>query len=334
MADVTVYFATNRVIQGPATDWRNYGAEIVTPTDPAKITYATAFVQGTDLGAEDSGAIASISHTQAGGFQPGLVQDIVGAGKDLLIFIHGFANSFLNSITRAAFNREWFAASGVGAADTTVVLFSWPSLGQFIAAPPHLLPDDYLRDQAQATQSAFHIASFFANLQPIIAQVHNQGRRVFLLAHSMGNFALGVAVESWFSHNNPAVTLFDETFLAAADERWDSFALPMAARLSQLPHLTSRISIYYSIRDVALYLSIAVNLITRLGHEGPTHKSNATLYPPPRFRIANCAEVGDYDMWKPPDASHQYYRRSHKVRADIARAMGNDPTLPDGLIQL
>jgi len=39
-------------------------------------------------------------------------------------------------------------------------------------------------------------------------------------------------------------------------------------------------------------------------------------------------------LWKPPDASHQYYRRSSKVRADIVAAMRNDPNLPDGLIQL
>jgi hypothetical protein len=39
-------------------------------------------------------------------------------------------------------------------------------------------------------------------------------------------------------------------------------------------------------------------------------------------------------MSNPPDASHRYYRRSQKVRADIARAMRNDPTLPGGLIQL
>jgi esterase/lipase superfamily enzyme len=334
MANVTVYFATNRLANGPTTDWHSYGADIVTPTDPTKITYAAAFVQGTELNNEDSGAIAAISHPQAGGFQPRLVQDIVGAGKDLLVFVHGFANSFLNSIARAAFNREWLAASGVNAADATVIAFSWPSLGQFIAAPPHLLPDDYLRDQTQATRSAFHIASFFAALQPIIAPLRNQGRRVFLLAHSMGNFALAAAVESWFTHDSPVVRLFDDAFLAAADERWDSFTLPMDARLSQLPRLTPRISIYYSIRDVALYLSIAVNLISRLGHEGPLHKTDATLFPPSRFRILNCAEVGDYDMWNPPDASHQYYRRSPKVRADIARAMGNDPTLPGGVIQL
>ena len=334
MADVTVYFATNRVAQGPATDWHSYGAEIVTPTDPTKITYAAAFVQGIDLNAEDSGTIAAISHPQTGGFQAGVVQDIVGAGKDLLIFIHGFANSFLNSIARAAFNREWFAASGVPAADTTVIAFSWPSLGQFIAAPPHFLPDDYLRDQSQASRSAFHIASFFDTLQPIMAQLRGQGRRIFLLAHSMGNFALAAGVESWFSHENPAVALFDETFLAAADERWDSFTLPMAARLSQLPQLTPRISVYFSIRDIALYLSIAVNLVNRLGHEGPLHKADAALFPPSRFRILNCAEVNDYNLWNPPDASHQYYRRSQKVRADIARAMRNDPTLPGGLVQL
>ena len=334
MANVTVYFATNRVAQGPTTDWHSYGAEIIPPTDASQVTYAAAFVQGTDLTVEGSGTIAAISHPRAGGFEAGVVQDIVGSGKNILLFIHGFANSFLNAIARAAYNREWFAASGANAADTTVIAFSWPSLGQLIAAPPHLLPHDYLRDQSQAGRSAFHIASFFANLQPMLTQVRNQGRRVFLLAHSMGNFALAGAVESWFSHNNPARTLFDEVLLAAADERWDSFTLPMAARLSRLPQFTPRTSIYYSIRDIALYLSVTVNFISRLGHEGPIHKNDAALYPPARFRLLNCAEVGDYNLLNPPDASHQYYRRSPKVRADIAAVMRSAPNLAGGVSQL
>jgi len=334
MANVTVYFATNRVAQGPTTDWHSYGAEIIPPTDASQITYAEAFVQGTDLTVEGSGTITAISHPQAGGFEAGVVQDIVGSGKNILVFVHGFANSFLNAIARAAYNREWFAASGANAADTTVIAFSWPSLGQLIAAPPHLLPDDYLRDQSQAGRSAFHIASFFANLQPILTQVRNQGRRVFLLAHSMGNFALAGAVESWFTHNNPAGRLFDEVLLAAADERWDSFTLPMAARLSRLPELTPRTSIYYSVRDIALYLSVTVNFILRLGHEGPIHENDATLYPPAQFRLLNCAEVGDYNLLDPPDASHQYYRRSPKVRADIAAVMQNASNLAGGMIQL
>ena len=108
----------------------------------------------------------------------------------------------------------------------------------------------------------------------------------------------------------------------------------MGARLTRLPALTPRISIYYSIRDVALYLSIAVNFIPRFGHEGPIHKADAALYPPARFRMLDCAEVNDYNLLNPPDASHQYYRRSPKVRADIIAAMRKAPNLPGGLIRL
>jgi esterase/lipase superfamily enzyme len=141
-----------------------------------------------------------------------------------------------------------------------------------------------------------------------------QGRRTFLLAHSMGNFVLQGAIESWFSHGNPAADLFDEVFLAAADERFDSFGFPAGGRLSRLRDLGRRISIYYSVRDIAMYLSFTVNLIARLGHEGPQHKADPARFDPTRYRIADCAEVDDYHLIDPPDASHQYYRRSHKVR--------------------
>ena len=334
MPNTTVYFATNRAALGPPGDWRSYGPDIVSPADAGRITYATAFVEGTDLPTEGSGAITAISNVQMGAFQSGVAQDIIGSGQNILIFLHGFANSFLNSITRAAYNRAWFAASGVPAADTTVIAFGWPSLGQLIAAPPHLLPDDYLRDQSQAGRSGFHIASFLGNLQPVLAQIRAQGRRVFLLAHSMGSFALQAAVESWFGHGKPAARLFDEVFLAAGDERYDSFTLPMGARLSRLIEFTPRITVYYSVRDIALYLSFAVNLVPRLGHEGPVHRTDVALYPPARYRIPDCAQVNDFDLLNPPDASHQYYRRSPKVRADIAAAMRNDPTQPGGLIRL
>jgi esterase/lipase superfamily enzyme len=197
MANVTVYFATNRVPQGAPTGWQSYRGDIIPPTDPSQIIYAEALVEGTDLAVESSGTLTAISHLQTAGFETGVAQGIVGSGKNILVFIHGFANSFLNSIARAAYNREWFAASGANAADTTVIAFSWPSLGQLFAAPPHLLPDDYSRDQAQANRSAFHVASFFANLQPMLMQARAEGRRVFLLAHSMGDFALAAAVESW-----------------------------------------------------------------------------------------------------------------------------------------
>src|SRR5439155_5710837 len=217
----TVYFATNRVLTGPPDDWTSYGTDIVVPSDPTAITYATAFVDNTDLTADKTGAIQQIENVSKGRFSQSAIDDLSNPGRNLLVFIHGFDNSFEAAITRAAFNREWFAQSGVAAADTTVVAFSWPSLGRLLDLP---LPwADYQRDQIMAGQSALHLMTFFANLEPILRQARASGSRVFLLAHSMGNLALQGAVESWFTHGNRDASLFDEAFLAAADERYDSF---------------------------------------------------------------------------------------------------------------
>jgi len=77
-----------------------------------------------------------------------------------------------------------------------------------------------------AGQSGYHLMTFFSRLQPIIEAARSAGKRVFLLAHSMGNWGLQAAVESWFSHGNGQAMLFDEIILAAADERYDTFEFP------------------------------------------------------------------------------------------------------------
>ena len=189
----TVYFATNRVVTAPASDWRNYGTSIVAPSDPAAMTYATAFIDDSNLTADTTGAIQSIQSISQGGFSDDAIADLSAPGRNLLVFIHGFDNSFENAITRAAFNREWFAHSNVAAANTTVVAFAWPSRGKLLGFP---LPwSDYTGDQTMAGQSGLHMMRFLANLQPIIERARISGSRVFLLAHSMGNWALQAAVE-------------------------------------------------------------------------------------------------------------------------------------------
>src|SRR5690242_17037174 len=169
----TVYFATNRALEGPAADWTSYTAHIVAPSDPSQITYATAFVDNTDLTADKTGAIEKIENVSTGRFSQSVMDDLSDPGRNLLVFIHGFDNSFEAAITRAAFNREWFAQSGLGAADTTVVAFSWPSLGRLLDLP---LPwGDYQHDQVMAGQSGFHLMSFIANLEPIIRRARANG---------------------------------------------------------------------------------------------------------------------------------------------------------------
>jgi esterase/lipase superfamily enzyme len=310
----TVYFATNRALTGPASDWRSYGTGIVAPTDAGAITYATAFVDNTNLTADTAGAIQQIQDIQQGVFSAQAVADLSAPGRNLLVFIHGFDNA----ITRAAFNREWFAASGVGAADTTVVAFAWPSLGQLIAFP---LPwGDYKKDQTMAGQSGFHLMSFFTNLLPLMQQARANGSRIFLLAHSMDNWALQAAVESWFSHENGDALLFDEAFLAAADEQFNTFDFPEPGRLSNLYRLASRISIYFSGADQVLKVSELVNLgAERLGQDGPDNRTDTARFPPAQYRMVDCTGFRDY----PFDfaSSHQYYRLSPAVRTDIAQTM-------------
>jgi len=97
----TVYFATNRALEGPATDWTSYGTNIVAPTDPTAITYATAFVDNTNLTADTTGAIQMIENVSTGRFSQSAMDDLSNPGRNLLIFVHGFDNSFENAITRA-----------------------------------------------------------------------------------------------------------------------------------------------------------------------------------------------------------------------------------------
>jgi len=315
----TVYFATNRTVNGSPANWRNYGTSIVTPSDPAALTYATAFVDNTNLTADTTGLIQSIHNVQRGGFSAEAATDISAPGRNLLVFIHGFDNSFEAAITRAAFNREWLAQSGVAAADTTVVAFSWPSLGQLLAPP--LLTTAYRHDQTMAGLSGLHLMSFFANLLPLVQQARASGHRIFLIAHSMGNWALQAAVESWFSHGNGGADFFDEAILAAADEVYDTFDYPFPGRLSGLPYLARRISTYFSGADQVLAVSMAINLgAKRLGQAGPHDRFNTTKFPPLRYRMVDCGFYRDYSY--DFASSHQYYRRSPGVRADIAALMG------------
>ncbi|MBV9017012.1 MAG: alpha/beta hydrolase [Alphaproteobacteria bacterium] len=314
----TVYFATNRAPQGPADDVSSYGTDIVSPSDPSQITYATAFVDNTNLTADTTGAIQNIENISKGRFSQSAMDDLSKPGRNVLVFIHGFDNSFENAVTRAAFNREWFAASGIAAADTTVVGFSWPSLGQLISFP---LPwDDCQKDQVMAGQSGLHLMSFFANLQPLLQRARANGSRIFLLTHSMGNWALQGAVESWFSHGNGDAALFDEAILAAADERYDTFNFPEPGRLRDLYRLAGRTSIYFSGADQVLKVSELVNLgAERLGQDGPDNRHDTARFPQSLYRMVDCTGFTDYDVTF--EYSHQYYRRSPGVRADIAQLM-------------
>ncbi len=314
----TVFFATNRVLTGPADNPASYSTALQTPTSWQDMVYGSAFVDGIDIASNTQGVISSIQETRLGQFPDSAAGDLAEGGRNLLVFVHGFDNSFSDAITRGAFNREWLAASGLPGTDATVLAFSWPSLGQTISFP--ILDGDYLTDQNTARQSGFHLMSFLANLEPILTAARANGQRTFLLAHSMGNLALQSAAENWFLHGNGAASLFDCAALAAGDCQFDSFAQPNLAGLSGLPQLARKASIYYSHDDSVLKLSALVNDgARRLGQDGPRNRTDATAFPPTVFTMNDATSFKDYDYNLL--TSHQYYRSSPTCRKLLAADM-------------
>ena len=314
----TVFFCSNRVTRGSIDEPASYTAEIQTQTDPTGLIYGTAFVDGVDIAGNKQGSITSMQNVATGDFLPEVADDLAQAGRNLLLFIHGFDNTFDDAITRAAFNRDWMAASGLPTADTTVIAFSWPSLGQILGFP--LPSSDYKRDQNMARFSGYHGMTFFSRLEPILTAARRNGCRTYLLAHSMGHLLLQSAVESWFLHGNGDAQLFDLAILAAGDCQYDSFDQPTPAQLSNLPLLAERIRIYYSHADVVLKVSDAINLgAQRLGEDGPNHRTDPSVYPPSQYSMVDATGFQDYDFTLL--GSHQYYRSSPTCRADIGRSM-------------
>jgi len=111
--------------------------------------------------------------------------------------------------------------------------------------------------------------------------------------------------------------IFDQVMLAAADENFGTFGLPQPARLSRLAQMTSKITIYNSARDQVLELSASdiVNGVQRLGQTGP---AGNPAVPAPTAAITtrvDCTGFNDYAYGFA--SSHQYYRLSPAVRADI-----------------
>src|SRR3984885_1816573 len=323
----TVYFATNRKPLDPfQAPW--YGFDPA-PLTPDGLIFAEATVSGTVIAVQDSGTIDAIDNISPTTFSAASRTVLTNSPPDPLIFIHGFAHRFEAAITRAAYNREWLAEPGVAAADMDVLPFTWPSSGSVVSVPPSFPDDAYVADQGRAGKSGYHLAHFLNEVSKLFTGFDPAAkRRVILLAHSMGNWALEAGVEAFFYQVPPPPLAFDEVVLAAADEVATSFETPDGGRLARLSGISKRISVYSNDVDVAMFLSMAVNRNDRLGKDGADNKTNTTLYPPATFRNVDCTGVDDYNKLDPIDATHQYYRRSPIVRADIAALIGGGTVKP------
>lgn len=315
----TVFFATNRAVTN-ATDWTNgYPAQILAPSNTAAMTYGRAFVGGTNVATNQPGTITQIDELSTDGFTAVNRADIAQAGRNLLLFLHGFDNNFSDAVTRAAFNAAWLANSGNLAADTTIITFSWPSVGSIASFP--ILDGAYRADQDMARHSGFHLRRFLEIMAPVFALARQTaGIKSILLAHSMGHLALQSGIQQWFLEQQPAQEIFDHAILAAGDCAYNAFEPPLTAGLQGLPLLADKIGIYYSHADDILKASYWLNLgVQRLGQDGPRHRTDPAAFPAASFQFEDCSGYSDYS--RNLLTSHQYYRLSPGVRARIVASI-------------
>jgi hypothetical protein len=108
----------------------------------------------------------AIDQLNAGDFLPGLQRAIVGGEDHLLITLHGFDYRFREAVMRSGYVGAWFA-KGRPAAASTIVAFSWPSLGS-------LTIDAYKKDYQSAGSSGGAFRRFLLALIPLLRPTAQQ----------------------------------------------------------------------------------------------------------------------------------------------------------------
>ena len=328
---MNILFATNRTPTGNGPDGvPTFGNTALDPT-PGNLICGVAEVDGTDPDDASSGTIRAISELNHGGFTPMALAPILASANNILVFVHGTDNSFTDAVTRAAYNSAWLAQCNAAAGNVgiDVILFTWPaqSYGNYL----DLFADhrDYDADQVQAGKSPYQFQLFLDQMR--LLQPHIGKRKLHLLCHSMGNYMLGDALDQLFAADaQPALPAFTEMILAAADEDFQSLHMPGGGRLSTLWRLGSEVTVYYSNNDTMMQLSqsLLVNGVQRLGYAGPPDKADMQAFPNTVYEFIDCTWCNDY-ISDAPLVSHQYYRESRKVRADIVATLaGVTPVRP------
>jgi esterase/lipase superfamily enzyme len=200
-------------------------------------------------------------------------------GRRILVYIHGFNNTFEEAVIRAAQIGFDLKVDGITAA------FCWASKGQMLG---------YAADEDTARLSEDHLAEFLALLHSNFPHY-----TIDILAHSMGNRILMGVLQSL---KNPALTdaRFGQIFLAAPDV--DARYFEKVANL--YPTVSRRTTLYVCARDVALLGSGDIHLDRRVG------------YTPPITVIAGIDTV-DATNVNLDRLGHGYFADAHNVVYDL-----------------
>ncbi|MFN8831831.1 MAG: alpha/beta hydrolase [Labrys sp. (in: a-proteobacteria)] len=210
-------------------------------------------------------------------------------GRDVLLYVHGFNETFqtaLTSYARVVAKLEFTGAP---------VLFTWPSAGS-------VLDYNYDRESAMWSRDALEETLTALAANPKVGRIH-------VLAHSMGALALLESLRSISDRTSGMLAgRFGAVILANPDVDIDLFKRQMA----RLPYLAAKTTVIISNRDRALELSS--RLAGGVARVGAADRSAL---------IATGATVVDASEFGSGIINHDLFMSNDEVGGVVRRAIEN-----------
>ncbi len=345
-----IYFASNRDVKHETSSKGDVFGERFNQGGPQcfRVGLAEVALAGSDPSDDDAWSVGDtrLYSETLDTTQPENAGQKLGSGKmfedmremlkkqdrDVIVYLHGFANSFQNSLARAAALEELYRSAEQ---DVMVVLFSWPSNG--VVQPAWSYFSD--REDAEASGIAMgralkRLVEFLVEMRdadhatllaarklgevPDPSELEQCTRRLHVLAHSMGNWALRHAIAKFIDlYGGRPPRIFDCAFLMAADE--DRNALEHEQKLKPLEQLANRVFVYHAANDVALTVSDKTKgNADRLGADGPQNLDHVSE----RVFAIDCREISKTTI---AHGRHQYYRLRPEAIADVQATLADRP---------
>lgn len=315
MADIRVFFVTNRNYQPGEPEM--FGPRFAEPSfTDLRFGYADFTASGGLQRVADPYVYPDthereVEKNGSGMFLEDLRQTMA-AGRDTLVFIHGYNVSFNEALAAGARLGAHITIKGV---PINVVVFSWPSNGSMA---PYLA---YLSDRDDARASAAGIARAFQKLQEYLRALEKEKyclRCVHVITHSMGGYVLRNALQAIRSKtNDQLVRVFDQVILTAPDEDDDAFEHD--DKLRMLPRICRQVSVYFNPADLGLVISdVTKGNTDRLGSDGPRYIDLL----PKKVALVDCRNAAKVEAkdW----VGHGYFTNSI-VMDDIAAVLEDTP---------
>jgi len=221
--------------------------------------------------------------------------------KDVLLFVHGYCNSFndaLQTTAKVADQLQW---------PGDAICFSWPSVGRYAG---------YFVDEASNGASVRLFAEY---IQELLTEVASKGANLHILAHSMGNRLVLAGLSYWAERQlDISAQAIGQVLFVEADEDRDTFL----NTILEVCTLTPRVTVYCNPLDEALkIMSTDIHGYPRAGDmtlENAQDLNNTLrqkgLQHLPQIVVLEAGVVGRYE-------GHTYYVDVPKAGADMIQVL-------------